>query len=58
VNELNDGRQRIAPIGFASAQVSGDEEQQRPESLAAAVDEIIRYLGNQRHVGAEILLKR
>ena len=54
VQVFKDGGKTAQVIALAAAHPGAQDEQQRPDALAAAEQDMAPHLGDQRHVGLEI----
>jgi hypothetical protein len=54
VDEFNGGRERKSVLARIAAKPGTDQMQKRPESFAAAVNQVMRDFGNQFDVGGDV----
>ncbi|OPY04552.1 MAG: hypothetical protein A4E66_02579 [Syntrophus sp. PtaB.Bin001] len=54
MDEFDDCGKRMAAFPPVAEKIGGDQHQQRPETLAAAAQEVADYLGNYCNFGAEM----
>jgi hypothetical protein len=54
MDEFNGGGQRKTVFARVAAKTRRDQQQQRPEALAPAVNEMMRNVGNQFDVGCDV----